>query len=63
MHLGITLSLMNSINPEFCNQLVEHIRQIKGIQIPPDIAFAKKFDMIIENIHMLRENLKEDFKL
>ncbi len=52
-----------SIKPDFCNQLIEQIRHIKGIQIPPDIAFADKFDMIIENIHMLRESLNGEFNI
>ena len=52
-----------SIKPEFCNQMMEQIRRIKGINIPPDMVFAEKFDMIIENVHMLRESLKEDFNL
>ena len=52
-----------SIKPEFCNQLIEHIRQIKGVNIPLDITFAEKFDIIIEDIHILRDSLRGDFNI
>jgi hypothetical protein len=50
-----------SIRQEYCTQLIEQIRHIKGGTIPPDIAFTEKFDTVIENIHVLRKSLRGDF--